>query len=219
MSRFSLPYFIRVCVVLLCAGVPFAPSVLYAQQQQQPQPRSLKEIELSKPTKLFFTLDYSRHKGSELLSFGLFHARWKETPDEAFRPGFYTTFTTNFETERPIFHDHLTVDSFPDQPIQDRYSRITMVNFGLTFATSRALILYGGLGFGIESGRVEIKDTSQGSPLNPTGKNNYSVPDKATSRSAVNLNLGAIVRVKRVGINVGINTFTAAPYIGAAWGF
>ena len=217
MSRFSLPYFIRVCVVLLCAGVPFAPSVLYAQQQQQPQPRSLKEIELSKPTKLFFTLDYSRHKGAELLSFGLFHARWKETPDEAFRPGFYASFTTNLDTERPIFYDFLTVDSFPQHPIEKRYSRTTMVNFGLTFATSRSLILYGGLGFGIEAGRVELNDAS--GALNNSGERNYSVPDEATSRSAVNLNLGAIVRVKRVGINVGINTFTAAPYIGAAWGF
>ncbi len=217
MSRFSLPYFIRVCVVLLCAIAPFAPSVLYAQQQQQPQPRSLQEIELSKPTKLFFTFDYSRYKGDELLSFGLFHARWKENPDEAFRPGFYTTFTTNLETERPIFYDFLTVDTYPDHPIQERFSRITMVNFGLTFATSRALILYGGLGFGIESGRVELNDPSGG--LNSAGKRNYSVPDAANSRSAVNLNLGAIVRVKRVGINVGINSFTLAPYIGAAWGF
>ncbi len=215
MSRFSLPYFIRVCVVLLCAGAPFAPSVLYAQQQ--PQPRSLEEIELLKPTKLFFTLDYSRHKGSELLSFGLFHARWKETPDEAFRPGFYASFTTNLDTERPIFYDFLTVDSYPEHDIEKRYSRTTMVNFGLTFATTRSLILYGGLGFGIEAGRVELNDPS--GSLNSSGERNYSVPDEATSRSAVNLNFGAIVRIKRVGINVGINTFTAAPYIGAAWGF
>ncbi len=217
MSRFSLPYFIRVCVVLLCAGVPFAPSVLYAQQQQQPQPRSLEEIELLKPTKLFFTLDYSRHKGEELIGFGLFHARWKENPDEAFRPGFYASFTTSFETERPIFYDFLTVDSFPEHPIEDRYSRITMVNFGLTFAPTRSLILYGGLGFGIEAGRAELNDTSR--QLNNTGKQNYSVPDAATSRNAINFNFGAIVRIKRVGINVGINTFTSAPYIGAAWGF
>jgi hypothetical protein len=112
------------------------------------------------------------------------------------------------------YYESLDIYSFGD-PVEKRFQDNFVFNFGITKSLTKYFSGYGGLGFSILSGVAKKYD-----PMHILGSNGtYYVPDDENDESSINFNIGTIINIKKVCIDIGYNSFRSDMYFGLGWKF
>ena len=115
---------------------------------------------------------------------------------------------------RPHTYENLNVNSFGD-PVTGYYKEPFVFNVGITRAIGPVLLGYVGVGY------ASIKTTARKFDpmyiLSPNGV--YFVPDPSQNSSGINLNVGAVLSLGKLALNIGHNSFIKSTYFGIGASF
>lgn len=124
------------------------------------------------------------------------------------KPGFYLNCQFSADSQRDNYYDSLNKYSFDDPVIADM-NEILMGNVGVTLGITEWLGLYTGIGYVSTTQTYEKYD-----PYHILAENGtYFVPGD-DSGGGPNFNVGAVVNIKRLTLEVGYNSFLKIPYFG-----
>lgn len=116
--------------------------------------------------------------------------------------------------ERPHTYENLNVNSFGD-PVTGYYKEPFVFNVGITRAIGPVLLGYVGVGY------ASIKTTARKFDpmyiLSPNGV--YYVPDHSQDSAGTNLNIGAVLSLGKLALNIGHNSFIKSTYFGIGTSF
>jgi len=107
------------------------------------------------------------------------------------------------------YYDFLNVKSFGD-PVTDRFEEIMIFDVGLTKRLSLNMNGYAGIGVAFVEGYAEKYDSTF--TFSVDGR--YVVPDTENDRSGGNINLGLMLNIDSLSLNIGVHSYTKSAYVG-----
>jgi len=131
-------------------------------------------------------------------------------------PGFYfnAQVTTMPTSDSDDFYKNLTAASF-GHPVTGYISDFATVNAGTTYSVADRLGLYLGIGYVSVTGYAELYDSQR--ILDFDGY--YLVPDPTPDENGANVNVGLLLFLGSVSVEVGYHSFIQKGYVGIGFAF